>query len=44
MDECHPEGDGAWRLLELAVQKPWLLPGGPLVCFLAQTGTPFLAF
>ena len=41
---CHPEGDSAWRLLQLAVEKPWSMPGGPLLCFLAQTGlenTPF---
>ena len=42
---CHPEGDSAWRLLQLAVEKPWsLMSGGPLFCFLAQTGlenTPF---
>ena len=35
---CHPEGDSAWRLLQLAVEKPWLVPGGPFVCLLAQTG------
>ena len=41
---CHPEGDSAWRLLQLAVEKPWSMPGGPLFCFLAQMGlenTPF---
>ena len=32
---CTPLGDSAWRLLQLAVQKPWSLPGGPFVCFLA---------
>ena len=30
--------DSAWRLLQLAVEKPWSAPGGPFVCFLAQTG------
>ena len=35
---CHPEGDSAWWLLQLAVEKPWSVPGGPFVCFLAQTG------
>ena len=34
---CHLEGDSAWRLLQLAVEKPWSMPGGPLFCFLAQT-------
>ena len=41
---CHPEGDSAWQLLQLAVEKPWSMPGGPSFCFLAQTGlenTPF---
>ena len=41
---CHPEGDSACRLLQLAVEKPWSMPGGPLFCFLAQMGlenTPF---
>ena len=35
---CHPEGDSEWRLLQLAVEKPCSMPGGPLFCFLAQTG------
>ena len=35
---CTPLGDSAWRLLQLAVEKPWSVPGGPFVCFLAQTG------
>ena len=38
---CHPspaEGDSAWRLWQLAAEKPWSMPGGPLFCFLAQTG------
>ena len=34
---CHLEGDSAWWLLQLAVEKPWSMPGGPF-CFLAQTG------
>ena len=36
--------DSAWRRLQLPVEKPWSMPGGPFVCFLAQTGvenTPF---
>ena len=35
---CTPLGDSAWRLLQLAVEKPWSMLGGPFVCFLAQTG------
>ena len=35
---CIPLGDGACRLLQLVVEKLWSVPGGPLVCFLAQTG------
>ena len=31
-------GGSTWRLLQLAVEKPWSAPGGPFVCFLAQTG------
>ena len=30
--------DSAWWRLQLPVEKPWSMPGGPLVCFLAQTG------
>ena len=26
---CTPLGDSAWRLLQVAVQKPWPAPGGP---------------
>ena len=33
-----PLADSAWRLLQLAVEKLWSAPGGPFVCFLAQTG------
>ena len=36
--ECTPLGDSAWRLLQLAVEKPWSAPGGPFACLLAQTG------
>ena len=41
---CHPERDSAWQPLQLAVEKPWSMPGEPLFGFLAQTGlenTPF---
>ena len=54
MGGCHLEGDSAWWLLQLAVEKPWSVPGGPFVCFFEQmeprkcsfhlVGTPFLAF
>ena len=30
--------DSAWRRLQLPVEKPWSMPGGPFVCLLAQTG------
>ena len=51
---CHPEGDIAWRLLQLAVEKPWSVLGWA-ICLLSCTngrrkpsfhlvGTPFLAF
>ena len=35
---CTALGGSTWRLLQLAVEKPWSAPGGPFVCFLAQTG------
>ena len=34
MGGCTPLSDSAWRLLQLAVEKPWSAPGGPFVCFL----------
>ena len=33
---CHPEGGSAWCLLQLAVEKPWSMRGGPFFRFLAQ--------
>ena len=36
--------DSEWWWLQLPVEKPWSMTGGPFVCFLAQTGvenTPF---
>ena len=30
--------DSAWWRLQLPVEKPWSMMGGPFVCFLAQTG------
>ena len=30
--------DSAWRQFQLPVEKPWLMTGGPFVCFRAQTG------
>ena len=30
--------DSAWWQLQLPVEKPWSMTGGPFVCFLAQTG------
>ena len=35
---CTPLSDSAWRLLQLAVEKPWSMLGGPFVCSLAQMG------
>ena len=33
---CTSQGDCAWRLLQLAVEKPWSVAGGLFVHFLAQ--------
>ena len=30
--------DGAWWRLQLPVEKPWSMTGGPIVCFFVQTG------
>ena len=35
---CTALADSALRRLQLPVEKPWSMPGGPFVCFLAQTG------
>ena len=35
---CSALDDSAWRPLQLPVEKPWLMPGGPFVSLLAQTG------
>ena len=35
---CTCLGDSSWRLLQLAVENPWSVPGGPFVCFLKQMG------
>ena len=35
---CTTLADSAWRRLQLPVEKPWSMPGGPFICFLAQTG------
>ena len=34
--------DSAWWWLQLPVEKPWSMTGGPFVCFLAQTGVETL--
>ena len=46
-----PLGDSAWRLLQLAVEKPWSALDVPFVaqnerkkCAFHLVGTPFLAF
>ena len=36
VDGCTPLGESAWWLLQLGIEKPWFVPGGPFVCFLAQ--------
>ena len=41
---CTTLADTAWRLLQLPVENPWSLPGGPFVCFLAQTGIENVPF
>ena len=35
---CTALADIARRPLRLPVEKPWSMPGGPFVCFLAPTG------
>ena len=35
---CTALPDSAWQRLQLLVEKPWSMPGGPFVCFLAQMG------
>ena len=44
MGGCHASGDSAWRLLQLAVEKVWSVPGRPFFCFLAQTGVENVPF
>ena len=34
---CTALAYSAWRLLQLPVENPWSMPGGPFVCPLAQT-------
>ena len=41
---CTALADSAWRPLQLPVEKPWSMPGGPFVCFLAQTGIKMLLY
>ena len=36
--------DSAWWQLQLPVEKPWSMTGGPFVCFLAQTGVENIPF
>ena len=38
MGESTALPDSAWWQLQLSVEKPWSMTGGPFVCFLAQTG------
>ena len=51
---CHPEGDSAWQLLQLAIEKPWSMAGLPVLLLSCTNeyrkrsfhlvGTSFLAF
>ena len=34
---CHLESDRAWWSLQLTVETPWSMPGGPFFHFLVQT-------
>ena len=36
--------DSAWWWLQLPIEKPWSVTGGPFVCFLAQTGVENVPF
>ena len=38
MGGCTALADSAWQRLQLPVEKPWSMLGGPFVCFLAQMG------
>ena len=38
MDGCHSQGDSAWQLLQLTVEKLWAAPGGPVFPIPAQMG------
>ena len=33
---CTTLADSAWWWFQLPVEKPWSMPSGPFVCFLAQ--------
>ena len=35
---CTALADSTRRRLQLPVEKPWSMPGGPFACFLARTG------
>ena len=43
-DESTALPDSAWWQLNLPVEKPWSMTGGPFVCFLAQTGVENASF
>ena len=34
VDGCTPLGESAWWVV--VIEKPWFVPDGPFVCFLAQ--------
>ena len=39
---CTALADSAWRPLQLPVENPWSMLGGPFVCLLAQRGVKML--
>ena len=41
---CTALADSVWQLLQLPVEEPWSMPGGPFVCLLAQTGVESAPF
>ena len=38
---CHLEGDSACWMWQLAVEKPWSMPGGPFLAQMGLENTPF---
>ena len=40
--QCTALADSAWWPLQLPVEKPWSMPGGPFVCLFAKSGVKML--